>query len=69
MIDMEMRTEHVINFVVTDAESEQLIPPALLAGEIEGWRMPFVFPSTGIHQNGVARRPNDESLIRDEHHP
>ena len=55
VVDMELRAEHVVNFLVADAQSKQFIPPALLAGEIKWWRVPFAFSCTGIHQDGVAR--------------
>ena len=53
---MEMRAEHVVNFLVADAQSKQFVPPALLAGEIEWWRVPLVFPvqvSTRMVWRGV----------------
>src|SRR5215472_4409438 len=69
VVDMQIRAEHVINALAADAQSEQFIPPPLLAGKIEWRRMPFTFPRARIDQERVVRRANDKGLIRDEHHP
>jgi hypothetical protein len=53
---MKMRAEHIIDFVVADAEREQLVAPALLAGKIERRRMALSSPvqvSTRIVWCGV----------------
>src|SRR5579871_6463568 len=52
MIDMEMRAEHVIDLVESDPEREQLVAPALLAGEIERRRMSLVLAGTGVDEDG-----------------
>jgi hypothetical protein len=49
VIDVQVRPEHVVNLVVAHAKGKKLVPPAHLAGEIEWWWMPFVFPRAGIY--------------------
>src|SRR5216683_4572160 len=68
MVDMKMRAEHIVDFVVSDAERKQLVPPALLAGKIERRRMTLVLAGAGVDQDGVARRPNHKGLIGDDYH-
>src|SRR6476646_7330360 len=69
MVDMEMGAENIIYLVVSDAERKQLVAPALLAGKIERRRMTLVLAGAGIHQDRVAWRPDQESLVGDHHHP
>ena len=64
-----MGAEHVIDLLIGDAEREQFVAPALLAGKVERRRMALVFAGAGIDQDGVARRADDESLVGDHHHP
>src|SRR6266853_7058184 len=68
MVDMEMRAEHVVDFVVSDAEREQLVAPALLARKIERRRMTLVLAGAGVDQDCVMRRSDHESLIGYHHH-
>src|SRR5438128_12188515 len=68
MVDMEMGAKHIVHLVVSDAERKQFVPPALLARKIERRRMTLVLAGAGIHQDGVVRRPDDESLVGDDHH-
>src|SRR6267154_2395479 len=39
MVDMKMGAEHIVDFVVSDAERKQLVPPALLARKIQRRQM------------------------------
>src|SRR5260221_5820659 len=68
MVDMKMGEEHIVDFVKSDAERKQLVPPALLAGKIERRRMTLVLAGAGVDQDGVARRPNHKGLIGDDYH-
>src|SRR6267378_4468800 len=68
MVDMKMGAEHIVDFVVSDAERKQLVPPALLARKIERRRMTLVLAGAGVDQDGVARRPNHKGLIGDDYH-
>jgi len=47
-----MGAKYVIHLLVGDAEREQLVAPALLAGKIER-RMALVLAGAGIDQDGV----------------
>ena len=68
MVDVKMGAEHVVDLVVSDAEREQLVAPALLAGKIEWRRMALVLAGAGVHQDGMARRPDHEGLVGDDDH-
>ena len=67
MVDVQMGAEHVIDLLVGDAEREQLVAPALLAGKVERRRMALVLAGAGIDQDGVARRADDKGLVGDHH--
>jgi hypothetical protein len=56
VVDVKVGAEDVIDLVVTDAEREQLVAPALLAREIERRRMALVLAGAGIDQDGIAWR-------------
>jgi hypothetical protein len=67
MVDVQVGAKDVIHLLVGDAEREQLVAPARLAGKIERRRMALVLAGAGIDQNGVARRADDKGLIGDHH--
>ena len=56
MVDVQVSAEHVIDLLEADAQSEQLVPPALLAGKVERRRMAFVLTGASVDQNGMMRR-------------
>lgn len=58
-----MGAEDVVDLLEADAEREQFVAPALLAGKIEWRRMALVLAGAGIDQNGVARRANHKRLV------
>src|SRR6476620_5824251 len=64
---MKVGAEYVIHLLVADAEREQLVAPALLAGKVERWRVALVLAGAGIDRDGVARRADDEGLVGDHH--
>src|SRR6476620_6672334 len=64
---MQMGAEYIVHSVVSNAEREQLVAPALLAGKIERRRMALVLAGAGVDQDRVARRANDEGLVGDHH--
>ena len=68
MVDMKMRAKDIVDLVVSDAEREQLVAPALLARKIEWRRMTLVLAGAGVHQDGVMRRPDHEGLVGYHHH-
>lgn len=68
MVDVQMRAEDVVDLLEADAEREQFVAPALLAGKIERRRMALVLAGAGVNQNGVTRRAHDKRLIGDNHH-
>ena len=68
MVDMKMRAEHIVDVVVSDAEREQLVAPALLARKIERRRMALVLAGAGVDQDRVVRRADHEGLIGYQHH-
>src|ERR1700751_1900221 len=63
-----MGAEHIVDHLEADPKREQLLVPALLAGEIERRRMPLVLACAGVDQDRVARGTNHEGLIGDQHH-
>jgi hypothetical protein len=69
MIDVKMGAEHIIDHLVADAEREQLVAPAFLAGKIERRRMALVLAGAGVDQDRVTWRPDHEGLIGNDDHP
>src|SRR5665213_2262282 len=68
MVDMKMGAEHVVDLLEADAEREQLVAPALLAGKIERRRMALVLAGAGVDQDDVMRRAHHEGLVGDDDH-
>ena len=67
VVDVQMGAKDVVDLLKADAEREQFVAPAFLAGKIERRRMPLVLAGAGIDQDRVARRSHDEGLVGDEH--
>src|SRR5665213_3826444 len=68
MVDMKMGAEHVVDLLEADAEREQLVAPALLAGKIERRRMALVLAGAGVDQDDMMRRAHHEGLVGDDDH-
>jgi len=50
---MEMGAEHIVDLLVIDAQREQLVAPALLAGKNRTAADALVFAGAGVHQDGI----------------
>src|SRR4029079_10080770 len=67
VVDVKVGAEHIVHLFEADAEREQLVEPALLAGKIDRRRMALVLAAAGVSQDRVARSANDEGLVGDHH--
>jgi hypothetical protein len=66
MVDMQMRTEYIIDVFEAQAGGRQTVEPGLFR-KVHRRRIAFVLAGAGIYEHRVPGRTHDIGLISDDH--